>query len=61
MVWLSEGKNVRDMAEETGHTEDAINWHLKEIYLKQSISRQVDLVRLVLSLAEFGDRSDAGR
>ena len=52
-VWLAEGKNVRDMAEATGHTEGAIYWHLKEIYRKQSISRQVDLVRLVLSLAEL--------
>ena len=60
-VWLAEGKNVRDMAEATGHTESAIYWHLKEIYRKQSISRQVDLVRLVLSLAEFGDRSDPRR
>ena len=60
-VWLAEGKNVRDMAEATRHTEGAIYWHLKEIYRKQSISRQVDLVRLVLSLAEFGDRSDPRR
>ena len=30
----------------------AIYWHLKQIYRKHSISRQVDLVRLVLSLAE---------
>ena len=60
-VWLAEGKSVRDMAEAMGHTEGAIYWHLKEIYRKQSISRQVDLVRLVLSLAEFGDRSDPRR
>ena len=60
-VWLAEGKSVRDMAAGTGHTEGAIYWHLKEIYRKQSISRQVDLVRLVLSLAEFGDRADPRR
>ena len=53
-VWLAKGKSVRDMAEATGHTEDAIYWHLKQIYQKHSISRQVDLVRLVLSLAEPG-------
>ena len=53
-VWLAEGKSVRDMAQATGHTEGAIYWHLKQIYRKQSISRQVDLVRLVLSLAELG-------
>ena len=53
-VWLAEGKSVGDMAAATGHTEGAIYWHLKQIYQKHSISRQVDLVRLVLSLAELG-------
>ena len=53
-VWLAEGKSVRDMAEATGRTQSAIYWHLQQIYQKQSISRQADLVRLVLSLAEFG-------
>ena len=32
---------MRDIAEATGHTEGAIYWHLKQIYQKQSISRQV--------------------
>ena len=53
-VWLAEGKSVRDMAEATGRTEAAIHWHLHRIYQKQSISRQADLVRLVLSLAQLG-------
>ena len=52
-VWLAEGKSVRDIAEATGHTESSIHWHLHQIFRKQSISRQVDLVRLVLSLAEL--------
>ena len=41
------------MAEATGRTEGAIYWHLKRTYRKQSLSGHVDLVRLVLSLAEF--------
>ena len=53
-VWLAEGNSVRDMAEATGHTKAAIYWHLQRIYQKHSISRQADLVRLVLSLAELG-------
>ena len=53
-VWLTEGKSVRDIAEATRHAERTIYWHLRQIYQKQSISRQVDLVRLVLSLGEFG-------
>ena len=53
-VWLAEGKSVRDMAEATGLTKAAIYWHLQRIYQKHSISRQADLVRLVLSLIELG-------
>ena len=53
-VGLAQGKSVRDLAEAAGHTEGAIYWHLNQIYRKQSISRQVDLVRLVLSLGEPG-------
>ena len=53
-VGLAEGKNVRDIAAAGGHTTAAIHWHLNQIYQKQSISRQVDLVRLVLSLTDLG-------
>ena len=53
-VWLADGQDVRDIARTTGLTENAIYWHLKQIYQKLPISRQVDLVRLVLSIAEFG-------
>ena len=53
-AWLADGQNVRDIARATGLTDGAIYWHLKQIYRKLPISRQVDLVRLVLSIAEFG-------
>ena len=53
-VWLAEGNSVGDMADATGHTKAAIYWHLQRIYQKHSLSRQADLVRLVLSLAELG-------
>ena len=52
-VALAEGKNVREIARAMGLTEGAIYWHLKQIYHRLPISRQVDLVRLVLSIAEF--------
>ena len=52
-VWLAEGKTVREIAVETGRQERSIHWHLRQIYYKQGLSRQADLVRLVLSLAEF--------
>ena len=53
-VRLAEGKSVRELAESAGQTPGAVYWHLKQIYQKLHISRQVDLVRLVLSVAEFG-------
>ena len=53
-AWLAEGKSVDEMARATGHTKGAIYWHLKQIYQKLQISRQAELVRLVLSVAEFG-------
>ena len=53
-VWLAEGKSVRDIAKTTGLSEKTLYWHLQQIYQKKFITRQVDLVRLVLSIAEFG-------
>ena len=53
VVWLAAGKSVRAIAEIMARTEGAIYWHLKQIYQKHSLSRQADLVRLVLSLTEF--------
>ena len=52
-VQLAEGRTVRDIAATTGRQEASIHWLLRRIYTKQGISRQVDLVRLVLSIAEF--------
>ena len=52
-VWLAEGKTVREIAEATGRQERSIHWHLRQIYYKQGLSRQADLVRLVLSVVEF--------
>ncbi|MDE0284374.1 MAG: LuxR C-terminal-related transcriptional regulator [Gammaproteobacteria bacterium] len=52
-VWLAEGRSVEEMARDTGNTRNSIYWHLKQIYQKLYISRQADLVRLVLSVAEL--------
>ena len=53
-VGLAEGRSVAEMAEASACTKGAIYWHLKQIYQKLSISRQADLVRMVLSISEFG-------
>ncbi len=52
-VWLAEGKSVNEIAKATGRSKGSIYWHLKQIYRKQHISRQADLVRLVLSITQF--------
>ena len=52
-VSLAAGNSVRDIAEETGRQENSVRFLLKGIYRKQHISRQADLVRLVLSLGRL--------
>ena len=51
---LAEGRSVDEMAGAMGNTKHAVYWHLQRIYQKLSISRQAELVRLVLSLADLG-------
>ena len=53
-VALAAGRTVQDIARRIGRTEATVRWHVKQIYRKQGISRQVDLVRRVLSLEGFG-------
>ena len=50
---LAEGRSVRDIALATGRKESSIRWHVKQIHRKLGISRQAELVRLVLSITEF--------
>ena len=52
-IWMAEGRSVREIAAATGRRPDSIRWHLKQIYHKQGLAGQADLVRLLLSLAEF--------
>ena len=50
-VLLAEGMNVREIAVATGRGESTIRSHVKHIFAKHGLSRQAELVRLVLSLA----------
>ena len=47
---LAEGMTVREVAAATGRGESTIRWHVKHMFTKHGLSRQADLVRLVLSL-----------
>ena len=50
-VLLAEGMNVREVAAATGRKESTIRSHVKHMFAKHGLSRQMDLVRLVSSLA----------
>ena len=50
-VLLAEGMSVRGVAAATGRGESTIRSHVKHMFARHGLSRQADLVRLVLSLA----------
>ena len=52
-VLLTHGLTIRDMAALTGRQENSVRKHLKQTYRKLGISRQAELVRLVLTLGKF--------
>ena len=61
-AWLAEGRNVREIAMASDRTEGSIRWTIRRIYKKQRITRQVELIRRVLSINRGTDRktNDAG-
>ena len=50
---LAQGSTIREIAIATGRRPNTIRWHVKHIFGKLSLSRQVDLVQLVQSLADL--------
>lgn len=52
-VMVATGYSLRTIAALTRRTEGTVRWHLKQIFRKQGISRQSDLVRRVLTLDRF--------
>ena len=50
---LAEGRTIRDIARATGREEETVRWHKKHVFSKVGVSRQVDLVRLLLSLGDI--------
>ena len=47
---LAEGRTLREIAAVAGCTVGTVRWHLKQIFRRQGITRQTELVRRVLSL-----------
>ena len=52
---VAAGQHARDIAACTGRSEGTLRWHMQNIFRKQGISGQADLVRRVLSLEGFPD------
>ena len=52
-MMLAEGKTIRDIAKATVRRETTVKWHVRHIFDKVGVSRQADLVRLVLSVADI--------
>ena len=51
---LAAGNSVRDIAVATRRRESSVRSLVKQMHARLGISRQADLVRLVLSTAQFG-------
>ena len=49
-VMLAAGHTVREIAAATGRKERSVHWHLQQVFRKQGIGRQAELVRRVLSI-----------
>jgi len=47
---LAEGSTVTDIARTTCRAESSVRWQIKRIHAKLGLSRQTDLVRIVLSV-----------
>ena len=52
-VLLADGNTVHDIAVATGRSVNTIRWHIRRIFEKQDITRLVQLVQLVRSLARL--------
>ena len=51
---LAEGSSVADIAAATRRQESSVRWLVKQMHTKLGITRQADLVRMVLSTGQFG-------
>lgn len=50
-VMLAGGRSLLEIANLTGRSEGTVRWHVKQIFRKQGISRQAELIRRVLALS----------
>ncbi len=60
-VMLAEGMSVSNIVAATGRKESTIRWHVRNILTKLGLSRQADLVRLLMPLAGVPESQDRRR
>ncbi len=60
-VLMADGMSVREIAAATGRKESTIRWHVKRMFAKHGLSREAELVRLVLSLSNSSEYRDRMR
>lgn len=51
-VLYAQGKSIDEIALSTGRRRTTIKWHLRHVYDKHRLSRQVELAQLVMSVAD---------
>lgn len=57
-VLLAEGMSVSNIAAATGRKETTIRWHVRNMFTKLGLSRQAELVRLLMPLAGVSESRD---
>ena len=60
-VLLAEGMSVSSIAAATDRKESTIRWHVRNMFTKLGLSRQADLVRLLMPLAGVPESRDRRR
>ena len=52
-VLLAQARRIDDIAAEIGRSRTTVKWHMRHIYDKHGLSRQIELAQLVTSLADL--------
>ena len=57
-VLLAQGKTIDEVAAETGRHRTTVKWHIRHIYAKHHLSRQMELAQLVAAVTDVPGMRD---